>query len=205
MKIVDALVNYLSKYQDFEGKIGDEIRSILEEIDNAKIEENGNYYPNKLPVCNYLPNIIENLNNNKSNELTKTIFSNKDSLKWQYGYEREEMTENMINNFAYTELIGTDGIIKADNFTIGLVLMGPNTFYPSHYHSTKEIYFLLYGKAHWYYKNNFLGLKKEGELIYHDSNAIHAMKTFESPMLSLFTWTGAASKTTKFFNKALEK
>ena len=205
MELVNSLTNYLKKYKDFEGGIGKEIRTILDTLNNRKYEENKQLEPNKLPVCNYLPQIKNKLNKQRDYELLKNLLSYEDNFKWMYGYETGEMTENLINNFAYTELIGSEGNIKADKFTIGLVLQGPNTFYPSHYHSTKEVYFILYGKAHWYYQNSFLGLKKEGELIYHDSSAIHAMKTFESPMLSLFTWTGGNGHQSKFFNKVLDK
>lgn len=205
MNLVNALTNFLKKYQDFEGNIGNEIRTILEEMENSNFAVNEHYQANKLPVCQYLPGIIKNLNDNKTATQIQAILANKDNLNWVYGYDTDDMTESLTKNFAYAELMGSEGSYLANNFTIGLVLLGPNTFYPSHYHSTREIYFLLYGKAHWYYKNNFLGLKKEGELIYHDTNAIHAMKTFESPMLSLFTWTGDNSKKSKFFNKALEQ
>jgi len=78
--------------------------------------------------------------------------------------------------------------LSAPNYGFGLLLMGPNTTYPTHHHAAREVYFILSGTAHWKRGDEPWIQRAPGSVIYHPSNVPHATHTDEDPLLAVAMW-----------------
>ena len=98
--------------------------------------------------------------------------------------------EHFFKNEAYTEIFGPNGLLVADNFRLGLFMLGDNTWYPFHSHEATELYHVLSGTAIWQQSDKIERKHPPGTAIYHSEWETHAMQTTE-PLLAMWTWTGA--------------
>ena len=57
-------------------------------------------------------------------------------LTWEFGYER--VPKGLERKYAYCEILGPKGPVKADTLILGFVLFAPGTTYPQHSHKDIE-------------------------------------------------------------------
>lgn len=108
------------------------------------------------------------------------------ALQWGQTYASGEF----LDSYAWAELIGAKGPLASATCAVGIVLLGPKTFYPPHAHPACEYYLPISGAASWY--NDLEGWRdlSPGTLVYHPSNVAHAMKTGDQPLLAAYCWGG---------------
>ena len=81
--------------------------------------------------------------------------------------------------------------IGAAQISCGVLVLGPNTFYPPHRHEAEEIYLPLAGTAEWLKGDGVWRHRRPGTLIHHSSEETHAMRTGEQPLLAMYLWRSA--------------
>lgn len=113
------------------------------------------------------------------------------SLAWHQTYAMGDVGADFLENYGWSELIGTRGPIPSKQIACGWLLLGPDTLYPRHRHEAAEIYLPLTGTAAWQQGDGVWREKPPGELIHHGSNEPHAMRTGARPLLALYVWCGA--------------
>ena len=135
------------------------------------------------PVVSYLSQIsLENKADDYKmiiNHLKKL----KDKLFWRYGYQNP--SQEMIEKYAYTEIIGPEGPIYSEELIIGFVLLAPDFYYPKHRHSQiEESYLFLTPKT--FYNQAILA---EGSFVLNKAGKVHELKSeSEKSTLLLYSW-----------------
>lgn len=144
----------------------------------------------KTGACRYLKACYETPGKPEDGPLLHLIESVDGGMFWTEGYGGQTGDRSFLDNFSYGEIIGRQGIYYNDSVSVGLTLIGPNLFYPWHYHPAVELYYPFNENSKWGIDNNALTSKKAGELILHPSMAPHATETGDNPLLALWIWNG---------------
>ena len=146
--------------------------------------------PRGLPVLEHLPQSIgETLLLDP--DLAAAIADIEDGLCWAQSssYTDEILGEGFSRNYGWAELIGSGGFFPGDDFKLGLLMLGPDRHYRDHYHPAPELYWPLSGGSHWSINGGPFVEKAQGATIWHPSMALHATKTYATPLLAVWCWT----------------
>lgn len=178
------------KNYEASGGLKAEIEEVVKEVEGHEMEVN-NPVPTVLPVCRYSEEAYK-----YGHVAGEPMASIVDSLKhlvpnlaWQHGYNKSEMPEGFADNFGNADVIGPYGLVFSSRFKLGVVLLGPQTWYPPHAHPSTEIYYILSGEAEWHI-GDYKSVESAGSMIFHRSNEPHAMLTGKTPLLAVYTWRG---------------
>jgi len=120
-----------------------------------------------------------------------TLGASAGSLDWRQTYTVAEVGEEFLRNYAWAELSRAGAGIGAAQISCGVLVLGPNTFYPPHRHEAEEIYLPLAGTAEWLKGDGVWRRRQPGTLIHHSSEETHAMRTGEQPLLGMYLWRSA--------------
>jgi dimethylpropiothetin dethiomethylase len=151
------------------------------------------------PVVSYLSQIsLENKADDYKmiiNHLKKL----KDKLFWRYGYQNP--SQEMIEKYAYTEIIGPEGPIYSEELIIGFVLLAPDFYYPKHRHSQiEESYLFLTPKT--FYNQAILA---EGSFVLNEAGKVHELKSgSEKSTLLLYSWIKKGKESLKDYQLNLD-
>ena len=139
----------------------------------------------KKPICQYLNSVIENNNHPLYQSFFNILTQLKDDLSWEYGYD--EISEELKNKFAYTEVLGPEGPLISEDIILGMVLLAPDCHYPEHKHENiAETYLIISGDL----IVNDQSLYTEGSLIHNSPGKLHELSTLDKPCLLAYAWTG---------------
>ncbi|MFK8034080.1 MAG: dimethylsulfonioproprionate lyase family protein [Hyphomicrobiales bacterium] len=118
--------------------------------------------------------------------MTRALKKVRASLNWEYGYEK--LPKSLINKYAFCEILGPAGPVKADNLIIGFVLFAPSTTYPQHNHpEIEESYISISGS----WSENNSAVFSPGSLIFNTPGAKHRITTGDiDPCLLAYAWSG---------------
>lgn len=86
------------------------------------------------------------------------------------------------------------GRARGERLACGLLLLGPETLYPSHRHEAEELYISLLGSADWHQSDRGWVRQPPGAVLHHASFEPHAMRTDAQPLLALYLWRGTELK-----------
>lgn len=125
----------------------------------------------------------------KTQPLLEVLASSLPNLPWKYNYSLREDMPDLGLKMAWGEIIGPEAPYRCDHFCFGFTLIAPNSFYPAHRHPAIELYYVLSGTAQWMLEGKTM-LHKPGTFVLHPSNAVHAMRTGDEPLLAMYTWSG---------------
>ena len=97
--------------------------------------------------------------------------------------------DHFFDHECFTEVIGPSGLLIADDFRAGFLILGENVHYPDHSHAATELYHPACGEAAWRQGDRIKRDRTPGTPIYHTEWESHAMWT-TVPMLALWSWAG---------------
>lgn len=147
-----------------------------------------------LSICRFLPQLARQAPA-FSHAAIHDVNQLQSHLLWGQTYQSEEIGNDFLQKYGWTEIIGTKGTIPSDQFAMGLLLLAPDTHYPLHRHPAEEYYLPLSGMAQWYDDDRAWRQVAPGELIFHRSNIGHSMRTVDQPLVAAYIWSGAYLKT----------
>ncbi len=142
-----------------------------------------------LPVISCLQQIGVN-GDDKGAEVVKTLKSCAEHLSWGQTYTAADFGEAFLENYGWTELIGSRGPVASKDIACGFLLLGPNTEYPKHSHEAEEVYVPFNSQTLWIQEEDDWILRQSGVPIYHRSWIAHGMRTGSAPLLALYIWYG---------------
>ena len=145
----------------------------------------------RLPACRFLPDAVA-ASLLSVPDLAAAIAALEDDLHWKQNpnYSDEAMGQpGYMNNYAYAEIIGPDGIWPGDDFLLTLLLLGPGLHYLRHSHPAPELYWILSGESEWQLRDGPFQPHEPGETIWHEPFAPHATKVGLTPLLAAAVWT----------------
>lgn len=127
-----------------------------------------------------------------SNMAAEALLAITGQLKWRTssrGSEHDPSLVTFSRNFTATTILGKGGFLPSDKVTAGFSLQGRNIYYPPHAHTAEESYWVIGGDGDWKVDDDPWFAVQPGDSIYHKSGALHAMRTNDLPLLSVWLWT----------------
>jgi hypothetical protein len=108
-------------------------------------------------------------------------------------YVASPPSPTFLDRYGYAVLAGPpsgpSALVPHPDLAFGVLLLGPETCYPTHVHPAAELYLPL-GRAHWSAGGRPLVERPAGEPIVHDPNQPHATRTATAPLAALYVWLG---------------
>lgn len=146
--------------------------------------------PARLPACDALEEALALGRNEAERDIAETISTIAAALHWTYSYPDDPRWPRLAQSVAFTQIIGSRGLMQDDRMLMGLTLLAPQTVYPTHSHPAVEFYLVIAGTALWQAGRRQAVARPPGSLILHPSGMPHATTTEAEPMLAVFTWHG---------------
>jgi hypothetical protein len=117
-------------------------------------------------------------------------------LRWSQNpnYTVNNSSRSFLDGYAYAGISGPDAPILCAAPRGGLVLLGPDVVYPSHHHQPREVYLVLTPGSQWCLDEGDWFDVGPGDLLFHDSWQMHAMRTREQPLLAFSGWIEAGDR-----------
>jgi hypothetical protein len=140
-----------------------------------------------LPVLRWLPELARTAPA-FSSQLVAALARDGSALAWRQSYQVPQVSENFLENYGWSELVGPRGPYPSSAFACGILLLGPRTHYPTHHHEAHELYLPLAGVSLWQSGDRLWQTQHPGAMIIHASNEPHAMQTQESALVALYFW-----------------
>lgn len=110
-------------------------------------------------------------------------------LPWRYGYAARADAPGLETTMGWAEIVGPLAPFVSDEVCLGLTLIGPQAHYLAHRHPAVELYDVVAGHPHWTVAGHDRRLLP-GDAVLHPSQAVHAMRTGDEPLLAVYSWTG---------------
>jgi Dimethlysulfonioproprionate lyase len=146
--------------------------------------------PSTLPVLRWLPE-LESDAPPFSRDLVTHIARAAPSMAWGRTYKEADVGAAFLQNYGWSEIVGTSGPLPSERVACGFLVLGPDTHYRQHQHEAEEIYVPLSGIAAWQQGDGGWSDYAPGTVIHHARNEPHAMRTGPRPMLGLYLWRSA--------------
>jgi Dimethlysulfonioproprionate lyase len=147
----------------------------------------GNPSAQPLPVLRWLPRMAAAADCCGA-DFVETLCRAAGSLDWRQTYSVAQVGEWFLQNYGWTELLSPGPATGVAQLSCGVLVLGPNTFYPAHRHEAEELYLPLAGTAEWQQGDGAWRPRPPGTLIHHSSEEPHAMRTGEHPLLAMYLW-----------------
>jgi hypothetical protein len=109
-------------------------------------------------------------------------------------YTEHNSKRSFLDGYAYAGFAGPDAPLLCAAPRGGLVLLGPDVEYPGHHHQPREVYLVLTPGSQWCLDEGDWFDVDAGDLIFHDSWQMHAMRTREQPLLAFAGWIEAGDR-----------
>jgi len=143
-----------------------------------------------LPVLRWLPEIARD-GAAFGNDMVAAVCRAAPSLSWRQTYTANDLDTAFLDNYGWSEILGTKGPWASERIACGFLILGPSTLYPRHRHEAEEVYLPLSGTAAWQQGDAVWRERSPGTPIHHAGDEPHAMRTGASPLLALYLWRGA--------------
>ena len=140
-----------------------------------------------VPVMRYVP-MLSALAPDSIAPLVRCIVEQASHFEWRRSYQPPAVSTHFAENYGWTEWLGLKGPIPSEQLAVGLLLLGPDVYYPWHRHEAEELYIPLAGRAAWKHADAPWREQSPGTVIHHKSFERHAMQTKGEPMLALYLW-----------------
>lgn len=146
--------------------------------------------PAAKPVVEHLARAIDLGARNVLGGLSRAFGRVDGHLTWEFGYER--VPRGLERKYAYCEILGPKGPVKADTLILGFVLFAPGTTYPQHSHKDIEESYVSIAGA---WSENDAAVYAPGSLILNRSEQEHRITTGElEPCLLAYAWIGPGER-----------
>lgn len=140
-----------------------------------------------MPVLRWLPQIAGD-SAAFGADLVSSVCRAAAALDWRRTYTAAELDGAFLDNYAWSEILGSVGPLASERIACGFLILGPATHYPRHRHEAEEIYLPLSGAAAWQQGDAVWREHLPGTPIHHAGDEPHAMRTGASPLLALYLW-----------------
>jgi hypothetical protein len=129
-------------------------------------------------------------------ELADSFARNLHRLRWSQnpGYTASNCSRSFLDGYAYAGFSGPDAPLLCAVPRGGFVLIGPDVVYPGHHHQPREVYLVMTPGSQWRLDEGEWFDVAPGDLLFHDSWQMHAMRTRAQPLLAFAGWIEAGDR-----------
>lgn len=147
-------------------------------------------FSDRFPVLDHLERALELTAQGPLAEIGERFSRVLDSLRWSQNpnYTEANSRRSFLDGYAYAGFSGPDAPLLCEVPRGGLVLLGPGVTYPGHHHQPREVYLVLTPGSQWRLDDGEWFDVDAGELLFHDSWQMHAMRTGDEPLLAFAGW-----------------
>ncbi len=141
-------------------------------------------------VLSHLESALKLAAETELSELASRFADNLRLLRWSQNpiYTIHNSSRSFLDGYAYAGFSGPDAPLLCAAPRGGFVLLGPDVVYPSHNHQPREVYLVLTPGSQWCLDEGEWFDVAPGDLLYHDSWQMHAMRTRKQPLLAFASW-----------------
>ena len=174
------------------GSVG--IGEVLDGLGGLTVRPRNNNLPKpgRQPVCNRIDDVLRLASGQGMRSLADATAAADPYLRWitYDAYPKDEIGVPMLHNHAFAELIGSEEApLQADDFAMGVFLIGPNILYRDHCHPAPELYLPYNGPSSWRFDRGQWAQRRGGQPVWNQANAIHATFVGANPLLMVYAWT----------------
>ncbi|MCA0946881.1 dimethylsulfoniopropionate lyase [Salipiger pacificus] len=146
--------------------------------------------PEMKPVTAHLGRALDLGERGAVQGMSRALARVSDQLTWEYGYEK--VPKALARKYAYCEILGPRGPVRAEKLVLGFVLFAPSTTYPQHSHKEIEESYISVAGA---WSENDAAVHAPGSLILNRPGLEHRITTGEhAPCLLAYAWTGSEDR-----------
>ena len=141
-----------------------------------------------------LKNAIAGIAAPELREIARCLKAAKDDLVWREDDAKfyppgADLGEGYARCNLHTLLIGPDACgYHHPDFSLGIFMLGPRTFYRDHNHDAPELYLNLSDKSGWRFRSGEWQDYPAGSLIWNAAGVPHATRVYDQPFISVFVW-----------------
>jgi len=146
----------------------------------------------RLPVTAYFGNALS-LTHGSVSALVGEIDAVASLLDWRQPYLRLQTGAQFQRNYAETELAGSIGPLILDKASVGLFLLGPGTYFPSHIREDRQVIMVLGGTGDFQRGHGAWVPKPPASFVFQKSLTPQAYRTSGEPLLCLYVRIGATA------------
>lgn len=146
--------------------------------------------PQAKPVTAHFPRALDLGERGAMQGMARALREVRRELVWQYGYEK--VPPALARKYAYCEVLGPHGPVRAEALILGFGLFAPNTTYPQHSHAEIDESYIAISGA---WSENNAAVYAPGSLILNRSGHEHRITTGErDPCLLAYAWVGPSER-----------
>lgn len=152
--------------------------------------------PARKPACRHLPAVFSSTQDGHLVALIHSFRELEPFLHWTQNpnYSDELLGAGYMNNYAYCDVVGSQGLIDCNDLVIGFLLLGPHRLYSDYHHAASEVYHVISGNAAWRQGSAPWQRKLPGQCIYHAPWVPHATRCGDELLLALYCWAGDVAR-----------
>ena len=147
-------------------------------------------FSSKFPVLRYLEEALDLAQSHELAYIAKRISRLIHALNWSQNpiYNETNSDPSFLAGYAYAALSGPEGPVFCAAPRGGIMLMGPNVTYSDHRHGPREVYLVMTPGVKWRLDRGGWFDVAPGELIFHNTWQMHAIRSTDKPMLAFSGW-----------------
>lgn len=128
--------------------------------------------------------------NEQTRPLLETFERHRNRLRWEQSYRKEDhlVPDEMLENYAFAEIIGKQGPFVSERIRAGIGIYGPGIEYPRHQHQAEEIYIVLAGSADFKIGEAEKARYETGDVVSVESNTWHGFRTTDQTLVVYYLW-----------------
>lgn len=144
----------------------------------------------RLPVTAYLRNALS-LTHGSISAFAGEIDAIASCLDWRQPYPRLQTGAQFQRNYAETEIAGSTGPLILEKASVGLFLLGPGTYFPSHIREDRQMIMVLGGTGDFQRGHGAWVPKPPASFVFQKTLMPQAYRTSGEPLLCLYVRIGA--------------
>ena len=148
--------------------------------------------PQIKPVVKHWGAALDALRRGPSAELYGPLKALTPLLRWMQSphYHPDKCPRDFLENYAYSELVGPDGLCLSTTASMGIMLLGPDTYYPPHLHPSIECLYVLSGRGTWHLENGPTISLPPGTAVFIPYGRTHSFWSMDAPMAAVYLCSG---------------
>lgn len=191
-----ALVHSILQFLKENRRLTPEVNQVLDKTKamDLSLARTLDYAPFGTRHEHVLTEAIEGITSPKLRNIADCLKLARNDLIWrednaQFYAPDADLGDGYRNCNLHTLLIGPDACgFKAQDFCLGLFMLGPRTLYRDHAHDAPELYVNLSSRSGWRISSGSWQDYEAGSIIWNAPGQTHATRTYDHPFLSIFLW-----------------